>query len=172
MIKELANASVVLLEQIADLVKQLDKNRYAKELPLLNGNTIGKHVRHVLEVYGEMVNGELVVNYDARKRSLSLETDVDFALHYVSTLKTQLRQLNEDALINLRTKFDINSDVLVHTSLGRELAYNIEHAIHHMAIIQIVVKHYHKDILLSDQFGVAFSTLAYLNENVYTHLPS
>ena len=51
--------------------------------------------------------------------------------------------------------------VKIKSSLERELAYNIEHAIHHMAIIKIAVQTVFPKVKLADNFGVAFSTVRY-----------
>ena len=45
-----------------------------------------------------------------------------------------------------------------------ELVYNIEHAVHHMAIIRIAVQHEFPDLALDDEFGYATSTLKYLRK--------
>jgi uncharacterized damage-inducible protein DinB len=174
MIRKLANASVCLLAQISELVAKLKDEQYTSELALIHGNTIGKHVRHVLEIYDELLqNSSLsMVNYDNRKRNITIETNPSFVLSHIAQMIGQLEQLKEDHPIQLRTKYNLHNDVLVQSSLGRELAYNIEHAIHHMAIIQIVVRHSFPDICLSEQFGVAYSTQKYLNENVYTNIPA
>jgi hypothetical protein len=49
----------------------------------------------------------------------------------------------------------------VETSAGRELVYNIEHAIHHIAMIKIAVINLLPHIKLPDNFGVAYSTIFY-----------
>ena len=40
-----------ILKQIFDLINQLNDAEYSAELDLLNGNSIGKHVRHVVEFF-------------------------------------------------------------------------------------------------------------------------
>jgi hypothetical protein len=67
-------------------------------------------------------------------------------------------------LENIEKPITLNSlideeEILVNTSIERELIYNIEHAIHHMAIIQIAVKHYFKYIDLNKNFGIAYATI-------------
>jgi len=43
--------------------------------------------------------------------------------------------------------------------LHRELQYNIEHAVHHLAIIKIGVKTLEDSFKLDDNFGIAASTI-------------
>ena len=51
--------------------------------------------------------------------------------------------------------------VKIKSSLERELAYNIEHAIHHMAIIKIAIQTVFPNVKLAENFGVAYSTVRY-----------
>ncbi|MBK7681685.1 MAG: hypothetical protein IPJ26_04015 [Bacteroidetes bacterium] len=54
----------------------------------------------------------------------------------------------------------------VNSTYKRELAYNIEHAIHHMAIIKIAIENAYSDIVLDKAFGVAPSTIRFQRECV------
>ena len=45
------------------------------------------------------------------------------------------------------------------SNLDRELVYNIEHAIHHMALIKIGIKEVAPQLQLPEGFGVANSTI-------------
>jgi len=44
----------------------------------------------------------------------------------------------------------------------RELAYNIEHVIHHMAIIKIALRQHFEEVTIPENFGIAPSTAKYL----------
>ena len=50
----------------------------------------------------------------------------------------------------------------VPTNEERELVYNIEHAIHHMAIIRIGIENDFPHAHLPDKFGFAYSTIKHL----------
>jgi hypothetical protein len=43
--------------------------------------------------------------------------------------------------------------------VARELLYNLEHAIHHMALIQVAVRQAFPALTLPAHFGVAYSTV-------------
>ena len=60
---------------------------------------------------------------------------------------------------------DSDEMFLVRTNAEREIVYNIEHAIHHMAIIRIALQHDIPDLELESDFGYAFSTLKHLRQN-------
>ena len=48
---------------------------------------------------------------------------------------------------------------MVESTLERELVYNIEHAVHHMAMIKIGLRQIAPEILIDKNFGVAQSTV-------------
>jgi hypothetical protein len=47
------------------------------------------------------------------------------------------------------------------TNYFRELTYNIEHAVHHMAIIKIGIREVANYVTLPADFGIAASTIRY-----------
>ncbi len=51
----LKSASTDMLVQLTEVIGQLTDADYARPLPVLSGNTIGKHVRHILECYELLV---------------------------------------------------------------------------------------------------------------------
>lgn len=164
----LTHVSVHLFNQLKNLITDLTDDSYSMPVQILSGNTLAKHIRHILELYEEMMSGieTGMINYDARKRNLLLEHDRQFTLQFIDELKVKIENLTIDKPVLLETIFDSTKSVL-QTSIQRELAYNIEHAIHHMAILQIAIKSQFPHIQLSEQFGIAYSTQAYLKQNVH-----
>ncbi|MCU0440853.1 MAG: DinB family protein [Bacteroidia bacterium] len=164
----LTHVSINLFTQLQNLIKDLTDEMYSMPLQVLSGNTLAKHIRHILELYEEMVKGVHAgtINYDARKRNLLLEHNREFTLQFIEELKNNIAVLTDDKPIILEAVFDNEKNTL-QTSVQREMAYNIEHAIHHMAILQIAIKHQFPQIKLPEQFGIAYSTQAYLKQNVH-----
>ncbi|MCA1746680.1 MAG: hypothetical protein LC655_03220, partial [Bacteroidales bacterium] len=58
-----------------------------------------------------------------------------------------------------------NSQKMISSSVGRELAYCIEHSIHHQAIIKAGLIDLNCTELVSSEFGVAYSTIRYRNDS-------
>lgn len=166
------DSNIQVLAQLEDLLLQLNNAQYASPLSLLNGNSLGKHVRHVLELYLEFFNGlELAeVSYDLRKRNPVLENEVSLAIEHIALFNQKLMRPLPDAAMQVRASFEGNAEVLLNSSTLRELAYNLEHAIHHMAIIQICIQHHFPEITIPKDFGVAYATRKYLNKHVHTNV--
>jgi uncharacterized damage-inducible protein DinB len=167
--KALSIISIQLLAQLKQLVVQLSDDAYSQPLPLLSGNTLAKHIRHVLEIYDELLKGiqSGQVNYDARQRNLLLEHNRSYTLQFMADLAAALIAVDSDKPLVLDVCLDANGQsTTVNTTLKRELTYNMEHATHHMAILQIAVKHCFPNIELDPNFGIAFSTQTFL-KNVH-----
>ena len=162
---QLKATAETIIDQIIDLTSQLNDAEYAAELELLNGNTIGKHVRHVVEFFDLLVSGieNNRVNYDKRKHEPLYETSTEATLNLLKKLKAQISRIPADRSLILEVSYaDKDQDyVQIKSSLEREIAYNIEHAIHHMAIIKIAMNTVFPQVKLADNFGIAYSTVRY-----------
>lgn len=160
-------ANTDILMQLAEVVSQLNDADYARPLPVISENTIGKHVRHILEFYELLVAGSQTshLNYDRRQRDSRLETDPDEALRRISLIDRAIHHLDLQQLLYMET--DLSAEgaepVGVPSSVARELLYNIEHAIHHMALIQVAVRDSFPAVELPAYFGVAWSTVQHQN---------
>ncbi len=157
----LNQASDDILQQLNHLLDRLDDDDYRRQLPLLDGNTLGKHVRHIIEFYRCLLEGQAtgIVDYDGRRHDPVPETDRRRAGDMLRHIGEELSR-QDDTPLKLRVRYDGDA-VLNDTSFRRELVYNIEHAVHHMAILRMAVQHHFGHIDLPDTFGVARSTLRY-----------
>jgi hypothetical protein len=126
---------------------------------MLSGATIGEHTRHIVEFFQCVSNAFETdeVDYAIRARNRQIETDKEYALQVLKEVTVHLSIPNKPILLCLG-KYGEES-VSIPSNLYREIAYNIEHAIHHMAIIKIGLKSL--QIQVDDDFGVAPSTLQY-----------
>jgi len=159
----LKSANTDILMQLAQVVGQLTNANYARPLDVLSGNTIGKHVRHILEFYQLLVNSAQsgYLNYDRRERDLVLEVDADEALRRIGALDRTIHRLDLNQPLNLEADLSVNGEqsIQIPSSFARELLYNLEHGIHHMALIQVAVRDSFPGLELPDNFGVAYSTV-------------
>ena len=158
------NSSNEVLNQLAELINALSDEEFRMELSVLSGNTIGKHVRHIVEMYQCLITAYPLntVNYDLRERNTQIENDRSYALSCIESISDSLLILVDkdlDLIVGL-SKSDSRFET-VKTTFNRELVYNIEHCIHHMAIIKIAVEVSFNAITIPSDFGVAPSTLRY-----------
>jgi hypothetical protein len=160
----LKESSEKILNQLIQLIDQLNENDYSTSLDILSGSSVGKHVRHIIEFYGCLLVGieTGTVNYDKRSRNRIVETDPDFTVQVLSDMLMRFRQMRFDKSLRLLIDLSTTESVSeIRTTYFRELAYNLEHAIHHMAIIKIATKVAFKHVHVDDNFGVAYSTINY-----------
>lgn len=154
-----------ILKQLEAVLNKIKEEDFTKPIPTLNNSTIGQHIRHTLEFFTCLMhnceNG--VVNYDKRDHDKMIESDKDLALTVINDIGTFLDKSEEDTELVLEVNYSFSDDVStkIRTNLLRELAYNIEHAIHHMAIIKIGLKEIASYVTVPSHFGVAISTIKF-----------
>ncbi len=160
------HSNIAVLKQLNDLLNQLSDTEYAQPLHLISQNTIGKHVRHILEFYTCLLEGieNKSVDYDARKRNLDLENYTQKALETSSFISEKLLNLDNKVDLELFATLPHQRVKLI-TTIERELLYVLEHTIHHFAIIKIAVKNEFPHIKVTDDFGVAYATLQHQTTN-------
>jgi len=148
-----------VLSDLERSIEQLTDQQYCQKIDLLSGASIGQHVRHVLEMLICLQRGydSGMVNYENRKRDPQMETCRRFATAVLQTTARELHQNNRELL--LQSSFD-DKLTAIRTNYFREIAFNIEHAIHHMALIRIGIETL-STLQLPESFGVASSTLKY-----------
>lgn len=156
---------LTLWQHMIDLCESLNQDQYSYKSELLNGASIGEHLRHSYEFYVCLLKREnpTIINYDERKRDARIETDLAYAVEQMQSLKTHLKPIKNDVPLKLSSK-EANAQ-MVSTSLERELVYCLDHAIHHQALIKIGLKELNLYHLVNENFGVAYSTIRFRMRN-------
>lgn len=151
------------INEIGHLLQNLTDREYALPLTLLSGSSVGQHVRHVLEFYTSLLGSAetRIVDYDARLRQADLENETEAALLRIGEILQGLSQLTGDYALTLHGNYSADTDMelSVPTTLYRELAYNLEHSIHHQALIKMGVTALGKAKVLHEDFGIAPATI-------------
>ncbi len=154
-----------ILDQLDFVIAQLSEDAFGKPLEVLSQASIGQHVRHTLEFFLCLMDAQTngVINYDNRKHDQLIETDGALARSVIKSIRDFLNKEQSDFALKLEGDYQVDSPdpIRIDSNFYRELAYNIEHAIHHMALIKIGVKHQYPEVELPDHFGVASSTVRY-----------
>lgn len=155
------------LLEINDLLKGLSQEQYNRQLEILSNTSIGQHVRHILEFYQCLFKGEesKEVNYDDRQRDLKLETDVHLASKKIDEIINALLDIKNDFPVMFVVDYSTDQDqksTSIQSSFYRELAYNLEHSIHHQALIKVAITEMKLTSLVKSTFGYAPSTIRHL----------
>ena len=162
---ELKLACSSILKQLANVIEQISDEDYTRPSITLNGSTIGQHFRHSLEFFECLASGYDTgkLNYDNRDHDENIETSRVLAIEVIRRSESFVMDasLDRDLLLEVNYAIDSEDFVQVKTNLAREIVYNIEHVVHHMALVKIGLKEISPDIRLPDGFGVAVSTIKY-----------
>ncbi len=159
-----------MIGQINDLLCQLDDTAYAKPISLFKGGTLGQHFRHILDFYNCLVAGALLgeLDYSKRARNPLMETKIEVAKDSFNAILDKLSQFSEEQRVKVVTDFSIDENgvrSVVISSVGRELMYAYDHAIHHLAIIRMGIQTAFPEVELCESLGVAPSTVKHSKQS-------
>lgn len=164
---EIKEAFSNILNQLEEVLVQINNDEIASPVSAFSGSSLGQHFRHSMEFIQCLMNGYQndQVNYDLRERSVELETDVQFIIEQIHVFNRFLASCDVKKKLELCINYDPDTDqnICIPTNLERELAYNIEHIIHHMALVKIGIKETCPNVILPPGFGIAISTIKYQN---------
>jgi hypothetical protein len=151
--------------QLSTTIKDLTDKEYTFQSTTLSRATIGQHIRHIIEMFICLEEGYEtgLVNYENRRRDVSIETNRMLALSLLESIGRGLGKPDKQFTLRASFSYGDNASMDFITNYKREIAYNLEHTIHHMALIKIGVREL-TDLQLPEDFGVASSTMKYKNE--------
>lgn len=162
------SACTQILSQLDVVLREISDTDYKKPSPALSHSTIGQHLRHTLEFFVCLEQGYAsgVVNYDNRAHDKAMETDKAIAGAYIDRITTFVNGVHSDKILKLEVGYDLHANTFttISTNVTRELVYNIEHAVHHMALMKIGIREIAPYIKLPPDFGVAASTVRWKEE--------
>lgn len=167
----LSEACSNILYQLTDLVRQIREADFVRPAESLSYSTIGQHLRHTLEFFLCFEHGfeKGLINYDKRPHDKLIESDKFLALAAIGRISEFVSRV-DDRPLKLEVGYDLEKEtfITIDTTAMRELVYNIEHAVHHMAIMKIGIKEIAAYIGLAPDFGIAASTIRYKENSVAT----
>ena len=148
--------------QLTDTLQQLSAEQYKQPSKILFNATIGQHTRHIVELFIELDKGYETgtVNYEKRKRDYLIETDKDFAASLLFEIYNRLNKPDKELILESNYDEHSNEVIAIKSNYYREVIYNLEHTVHHMALIRVGVTEV-SGIKLPEGFGVASSTIKY-----------
>lgn len=163
------------LLSIRELLIKINEKQYRHQSALLSGATIGQHIRHILDLYSCLLSGlsSRVISYDHRTRQREVELFPEKAISLINTTIEDFAKVNMDDRIVLKGIFSAESEDLIQsieTSIYREMAYNLEHSIHHQALIKVGLLELGVIDLVDENFGVAPATIRLSKKQQYNEV--
>lgn len=158
-----------MIRQLTEVLIKLQDGDYTVQLPVLGGATLGQHFRHILDFYFSLLRDlpSATIDYGCRERNPRIEQERSFAMASLQQIGDRVEGLEESRPLTVRADFSDDPSVsrpLVTSSVGRELMYAYDHALHHLAIIRIGIQTLRPDLRLGEKIGVAPSTLKFQRE--------
>jgi hypothetical protein len=158
------------LLQIKGLITCIADEDYKKPCRQLFNSSVGQHIRHALEFYKCLFEGVKtgVVNYDKRQRDIELEHFTEKAEYLIKNLEHELKSIEKNFKLEIKanyTEFN-NEDIVMTSSLYRELGFCLEHSIHHLALVKTGLQELNCLDLIDSHFGIAPSTLRHQKQCV------
>jgi uncharacterized damage-inducible protein DinB len=151
------------LASLAALVRGLDDDVY-RATPSRTSGSIGEHVRHCLDHAKALIAAvdDDAISYDSRLRGTAVERQPACAAAELNVVRQQLNALDDATLERPIALFTMTHrdapSTAVETTIGREVAFVIQHTIHHCALVAMLLDRLGLDA--PPQFGYAPSTPA------------
>ncbi|MGH2665560.1 DinB family protein [Flavobacterium sp.] len=149
---------------LKDLLNQLSDAEYIFPVCSLGDSTVGEHTRHIIELFQCLLISyqKGILNYDNRSRNRQIETETHYAITCIDAILESIEKENK----NIALEQTISGNcIVIETNYFREVLYNLEHCIHHQALIKVAAYHL-ENITVHENFGVAPSTIEYRKQCV------
>ena len=162
--ERLSGPLVTLLEQLRDVITLMPVPMYRARPAARVSGSVGEHVRHCLDHISAFA-GALAgdgLSYDRRLRGTTVEIDPFAAVNEIERLFVRLDRLPvvaPDRQITLSSLVSPDRPpVTIRSTVARELAFVVQHTIHHCALIAVLVEW--QGWQVPHGFGLAPSTAA------------
>lgn len=154
------------INALLNLLCKLRENEFTNKIAHLGDASIGGHTRHIIELLNCTLTGyeTCFINYENRPRNLALETDIELARRQLEEILKNVTKDNK--ALEIIVEENAHGVVrTVETNFNREILYNTEHIVHHLALIKVALIDMNLP-LVDPQFGLAKSTIKYRQDLV------
>lgn len=158
-----------IIQQMTNLLDRMDNQIYAQPLEVFKGASIGQHFRHILDFYLCLLRGipEGIIDYASRDRNPLAETDVQYIQQAFCHISQTMDQFSEEAPVKVWGDFStqVTQRPELVSSIGRELMFAYDHAVHHLAMIKIGIAAVAPTLQLDHTLGIAPSTIKHRTQS-------
>ncbi len=150
-----------VISQIQPLLHQIPAAEYRQPRLEFEGSSLGQHFRHILEFFQCLAESRDsgMVDYAARRRNLLYEDSPALASEAFDIFENQLEDFDCQQLVQVRAEFGSTFRPAFQSTVGRELLFVYDHAIHHLALIKIGLICHLPELADDRNLGVSPSTL-------------
>jgi uncharacterized damage-inducible protein DinB len=155
-------ALTTMLTQLRDVIGLLPVQYYRAQPAARVSGSVGAHVRHTLDHISALIAAieGRELRYDDRRRGTTVEIDPLTGANEIDRLLYRIDHLAAtmpDVPITLSTLVDPHEPpAIVRTTLARELAFVVQHTVHHCALIAVLLEW--QGYRVPYGFGLAAST--------------
>ncbi|MDX5376002.1 MAG: hypothetical protein LPK08_00570 [Halomonas sp.] len=156
------------LYQLQAFLERLTPALYRYTFGPTGRQSLGKHVRHILDHYDALLVGAEAgsIDYENRRRDERLETEPELAVARVAEICAALPGLEAHRSATLQLRYPVegaSGSLALTSSLPRELAFLTSHTVHHMALLGMMAESHGVDLPV--HFGVHPSTLRFWQQS-------
>ncbi|MBK9335889.1 MAG: DinB family protein [Lewinellaceae bacterium] len=150
-----------LIRQTSHLIAQLKPEDYCRPLVEFENNSLGQHFRHILEFFQCLEAGveSGTIDYAAHNRNPLYEKSPEVASAALEAFSAGLAAFDPAVPVRVRAEFGSDDRPCFDSTVGREMLFVYDHAIHHLAIVKIGLTCCFPDIDVEKDLGVSPSTV-------------
>jgi len=155
------------LGQVETILDLIERDSSGRAETTYRDRSLGKHIRHIIDHILAFKAAEKsgLLDYDRRNRGSDIEEDLDTARQFLDSLREWLANAESRSLpLRVKSEIDCQASVseLFESNSDRELLYLINHTIHHIAYMRLLMER--EGYQLPEHIGLAPSTASYLRD--------
>ena len=168
-IEDLVEENCQCLQQAINMINSISDDIYVRNDTACFKSGVGMHIRHIIDFYENFLKGYGDrIDYDSRNRDPKMEADRHYGMEKIKGVINAMKKLttvvdgSEDQLQVKNDSTNPQVDPFSTSNVGRELQFLKFHAVHHYAMIAMILTVQH--LKVPADFGYAPSTLQYLRQ--------
>lgn len=160
----LLNSAKDSLAQFVTIIDSIELLPNEKRNDFYIDNTVGKHIRHVVDHYLAFFKSldSGILNYNLRNRDSQIEKDSQLAKIKINEVISRLENIStKNTELNVISEIDSFAlvDFTFKSNIPRELLYLVNHTIHHAAYVKLIADN--ANIKIDADIGVAPATATF-----------
>jgi hypothetical protein len=159
----MSTSLITISDSLVDVLDKLSLQTYTLPISILDKQTIGMQVRHIIEHWQILIANydTKMINYANRNRDKKIENNLELAIQLLKNL--QRTSSKENCALSV---VSLDEQTVFDSTFYREIDAITEHIIHHVAIIKMAILFVEPTFIFPANFGYAPATISYKNQCV------